>query len=215
MCGLASDSLAITGSGADGDPWQIESNAFIICTSVTRPSPPEMWQHIFETDTLRQRFWDGTNWVITAGNMPNVHLERQSALSVVTAIATDVPLTTEILDGDGFHAGTNAFVTVPAGLGGDYLIMAYGTYDLSATGYRDIFTVVGNNAPAPSQISTVHMGGYAIANTSLNGFPQARPHRLAAGATVTLRTQHTNGANLDLLFAVLALRMVRHVPSLA
>lgn len=34
-----------------------------VCTSTTRPNPPDVGQMIYETDTKVSRFWDGTAWV--------------------------------------------------------------------------------------------------------------------------------------------------------
>lgn len=105
-CGITSESLAITGSGSVGDPWHIESNAFIICTSATRPSPPELWQHIFETDTFLQRAWNGSAWVVVGGRMPQVQLSQTAAVSVNNnnVAGTVVPFDLEDFDDLNWHS---------------------------------------------------------------------------------------------------------------
>ncbi len=213
-CGITSESLTITGSGSNGDPWVVESNAFAIVTSITHPGSPFMWQHIFETDTGRIKYWDGTNWIWEAGNPPGCNLERQAALTIAHNTPTTVAIDAEIWDTDGFHTGTDGFATIPAGLGGDYLVTARARYVANATGTRNVRPLIANNATPPTQNNVQFAGGFLMENTANNGNVDAEPFRLEAGATVTLQTTQTSGADLDLSSAKLSLTMIRHIPSL-
>lgn len=43
--------------------WPAVTTGTIICTSTTRPSSPFVGQQIYEADTSRNRYWNGTSWV--------------------------------------------------------------------------------------------------------------------------------------------------------
>lgn len=214
QCAIESDSLTISGSGAQGDPWQIESNAFSIVTSATRPASPFTNQFIYETDTRRIRVWDGTYWRIVGGEYPEFDIQRQAALTISNDTTTTVTLPTEIVDSDGFHASSNGFITIPAGLGGVYQFSAAAGYDADGDGYRYlVLTIAGNTTPAAQ--NQPRAGGYQMTNTNNNGLHLVRSqYIIEAGATVTLSTRHNAGNALDLLTATFQGRMIRHMPEL-
>ncbi len=210
-CGVTSSSLVVTRSG---DTFGIESMAFGNYTSIPRPASPVQWQHIYETDTGRYRVWDGTYWVITGGSMPGFQLERQSLLTLTTAVEATVPLPTEIYDTDGFHTGSDGFATIPAGYGGDYIVIPGGVFAASAAGQRNIRYQIAGNSVTPTQNPTQWAGGWAMLATTNNGFVVPEIHRLEAGATLTLRAYQTSGGNLDLTLGSLKGFMIRHLPAL-
>jgi hypothetical protein len=214
QCAIESDSLVITGSGAQGDPWGIEANFVTICTSTTRPASPFTNQFIFETNTRRVAYWDGTFWRYVAGDLPEFNLQRQSTLSIPDDTTTTVTLPTEVVDTDAFHASSDdGFATIPTGLGGEYLLIASVNYAADADGYRHISLVVASNAGAPTQ-NLPRNGGFQMTNTNNNGLNIARYYTLEAGATVTLQTHHTAGSALNVATASLQGRMIRHQPEL-
>jgi hypothetical protein len=213
-CGLISNSLTITGSGAAGSPFQIETTMGQIVTSGTRPGSPINGMTIYETDTGRLVTYDGTNWVIMSGNMPRFKVEQQTAQSVPDNTGTTPALSTEIFDTDAFHTSTNGFVTIPSGMGGDYAIIGHGAWAGNATSYRLVQLLVANNAGAPTQNVLLNSGGYAMTATVNNGFAMPALFRLAAAATVTLRVFQLSGGALNLNSCLLEGWMVRHIPSL-
>jgi hypothetical protein len=212
-CGIVSDSLSVSLSG---DVFTIEALAFINVFSTTRPENPDIGQHIWELDTFRFFVWDGSDWVITGGVMPGVQLERTAAFSVPDdgSSYTTVTLPTEIIDTDGFHAGSNGFITIPTGLGGDYLANWNVTFDADDGGYRASNLLLAGNTGAPSQFANDRVGGWTPVATANNGYPGSRRLRLGAGATLTLQTIQTSGGALDVTQAHLSVTMLTHIPSL-
>jgi hypothetical protein len=215
-CGLVSNSLTVTGSGAPGSPFQIETNMGQIVTSGTRPGSPINGQGIYETDTQRLLVYDGTNWVIVAGDMPRFKVEHQTAQSIADlgGGGTAVVMSTEIYDIGGFHTGSNPSITVPAGMGGDYLLVTGGSWVASAAGYRLISMNVTNNAGAPVQNTTRRGGGSAMINTANNGQAAVMEYRLAAAAVVTVIVAQNSGGALNLNSISLEGQMIRHLPAL-
>lgn len=211
-CGITSSSLIVD---QDDGVFNIEAQAFVICTSLTRPASPTQWLHIFETDTGRQFYWNGTHWVWIAGNPPSFQIERQTPLSLVTSgTEQTVTLPTEVIDTDASHTGSDGFITIPATWGGDWVIFAHGQFDNSATGMRYVRLVVASNATPPVQNNNSRVGGYAMIDTVNNGFPYTDRFRLEAGATVTLRALQTTGGAFDIETAFLKGHLINHIPSL-
>ena len=212
-CALTSNSLTISGNGSAGMPWQVEAIQGQVVTSGTRPSSSINGTQIYETDTGRIVIYDGTNWVIKAGAMPSCKAEAQALQSIASGSAQPVALSTEIFDTDGFHTGTNAFMTVPSGLGGDYVCIGQGTWAANVNSYRVILLSVTNNAGAAVQNSSPRQGGHAMVST-VAGNSVSMVFRLAAAAVVTLQVIHAVGSPLDLSTATLEMHMLRHIPSL-
>lgn len=213
-CGIISNSLTVTGSGAAGSPFQLETLQGQVVTSATRPGSPTNGMGIYETDTQRLLVYDGTNWVIVGGDWPRFKVEQQVAQSIPNNTGTTIALSTEIYDVGGFHTSTNGFVTVPSGMGGDYVFHGDLTWPANASSYRSLTLSIGNNAGAPTQNVQHRQGGNAMINTSLNGNSVSFEARLAAAATVTAVVQQATGAALDLNTATLSGHMIRHIPSL-
>lgn len=212
-CGIISDSLTVSGSGAVGDPFQIESNAYAIVATTGDLPAGFVGQHAYVIATDRDYKYDGTNWVIVGGTMPRFSIEAQTAQSIATTATATPSLSTEIFDTDGFHASTNGFVTIPSGLGGDYLILAMARWAANATGYRLTFTQEANNTGVASQLDAA-AGGNQMENTVNNGHTISNIVRLRAAATVTLNVVQTSGGDLDLNQAFLKGFLLTHIPSL-
>jgi len=211
-CGIVSDSLTITGSGAPGNPYRLETNAFSVVTSVTRPASPFVGQFIWETDTQRQLVWTGADWLIVAGAFPAWNLVRAHSemTSCPNTTTTAVPLPSEIEDSDGFHTGTTAVVTIPAGYGGDYQVSASITYADGGSGHRQTVITVAGNATTPLEHTSV--ASYVVstnANTNVS-----KRVRLEAGATLTLNAYQSSGSALNIAGAWFTGTMVRHLPTL-
>lgn len=211
-CGIVSSSLTVTGSGAFGDPYHLETNAFAIVTSSTRPTGFN-GQHIYETDTDRDAVYDGTNWVYI-NNLPQFQIEAQAAQSIPNNTATVPALGTEVADTDGFHTGTDGFVTIPSGRGGRYNLWCHGLWAADATSFRSIRPTIANNTGPPTQNTDIRIGGMAMISTPLNGFPVSTSMLLRAGATVSLTVLQVSGGALDLTACSLKGIMTHHRPDL-
>lgn len=212
-CGIVSDSLTVSGSGAAGDPFQIESNAFAVVATTGDLPAGFTGQHAFVIATGRDYRYDGTNWEIIS-NFPEFQIEAQSAQSIANNSEATATLGTEVTDTDGFHTSTNGFITIPSGMGGRYVLLVQGQFAGSSTGYRYMRPLVANNAGAATQNNGDRLGGYQMEATVTNGFTAVTTHLLAAAATVTCRVFQNSGGALDLNAASLKGFMVRHIPSL-
>jgi hypothetical protein len=213
-CGIYSNSLIISGSGGQGDPWQIETNAFQVVTSSTRPAGPVAGQSIYETDTKRYVVYDGTNWVIMAGQMPGcTAYTTGGAQSSTNAVIADASLVSETYDIGGFHTGTNAFFTVPAGMAGDYAMAGWVKFGpAGVAGQRTVLLALTSNG---SQVNPLPRStNYPSVNTANSGVTITSTLRLVAGAVLTLQGYQDSGTSAGLTDAILSLDMIRHIPSL-
>jgi hypothetical protein len=217
-CGIVSDSLTVTGSGAPGSPYRLETNAFSIVTSLTRPLTPTVGQFAWETDTQRQVVWTGADWLIVAGAMPGWNVTRKSSdavLPVLDSISTDVPFLNEVEDSDVFHTGTAAAVSIPASLGGDYIVSAGVQFSGGgATGYRLLVIDPTLNTSQANEADTIRSWAPAGVSTSNQFLSVTKKVRLEGGATVLVRVFQSNGTSIDVLRAYFTGAMVRHLPTL-
>jgi hypothetical protein len=212
-CGIVSASLVVTGSGAQGDPYKIESTAFAVVTSSTRPGAPFVGQSIYETDTKRYLVWDGTFWVIMAGQFPGCSaFITTGSQSLTTATTTTLNLATESYNIGGLHAGTNGFFTIPTGMAGDYTFAGWFRCASNVVGQRTIIPVISSNG---SQVnSLLRSTTFPDEATTNSGVSASGTLRLVAGAIVTLQGYQTSGGNLICTDAMMSLDMIRHIPSL-
>jgi hypothetical protein len=215
-CAIQSSSLQVSGNGGEGNPYVLETNAFATVTSSTRPATPSTWQHIYETDTSRHLVWDGTYWQIIGGKFPAFNLIRRPSdgyMELATGqVPTAVGLPSEVLDTDGFHTSTNGFITIPAGLGGHYLIGGHTSrWDAQDVGYlTTVLTITSNTAIL--EVADVMVGGFAPIATSNNGHALSKLLLLRGGAVVTLGAFTNIAEPWNLLEASLWGHMVRHAP---
>lgn len=212
-CAITSTTLSITGSGATGDPYSINSNAFALCLSSARPSSPALGQFIYETDTGRTLVFNGSNWIWQNGNTPRFQVEQQVVQSIPNNVGTPPVLATEVFDTDAFHTGTNGFVTIPSGWGGDYQFWANTVWATDATSYRHVNLIVTNNTGVAAQ-NSIRQGGFAMINTANNAVAVSGIYRLRAAAIVTLNVTQATGAALDLSTCSFKGALITHIPTL-
>lgn len=75
-----------------------------VCTSGTRPGSPSTGDVIFETDTGRVRLWNGTVWLLVAGQMQRVKTQRLTTQNATNATFTDISWTSaDTYDADNLH----------------------------------------------------------------------------------------------------------------
>jgi hypothetical protein len=206
--------LTISGSGGQGDPLQLETNAFQVVTSSTRPAGPTTGQSIYETDTKRYLVYDGTFWVIMAGSMPGcLAYVAAGSQAVLTAANTDINLPTERYDTDGFHASTNAFLTIPSGLAGDYYLSIGAHTSGNAVGQRTVSHGVTSNGALGN--GALYRGSIFPSNSTANAWVNSSgTFRAVAGCVITISLYQDSGSTLTIPDAYLGLDMVRHIPSL-
>lgn len=55
----------VDGNAPSATTWNanVRDQLFVICTSSTRPTSPTTGRHIWETDTLKSYFYNGSSWV--------------------------------------------------------------------------------------------------------------------------------------------------------
>ena len=101
---------------------------------------------------------------------------------------------TDIFDTDGFHdpASNDTRITIPAGLGGYYLISAKSTWNNSTNGRRIIYITKNNGAALTSSegFSTATNTVYPTSNTQVVA-------NLSAGDYVEVEIYQSSGGNLD------------------
>lgn len=127
-----------------------------------------------------------------------VEVKRNAALTVADAIATLVPFDTEISDSDGYFTPTSTAITVPAGLGGVYLISVEGIIPSGTLWTSFTLKINGAATAYPS-------GDMTAATSALGGI--TRLAVLAAGNTVTLEVLQNSGSTRTI--TVNAVRLLR------
>lgn len=118
--------------------------------------------------------------------------------AIATATLTAVLFNGETFDTDGFHDNvTNpSRMTVPAGLGGYYLLRGSGVWVANATGNREMFWKVNGTTFQPGSNRNGTLGGTDAVYMSAPTLVVL----LAAGDFVELFGYQTSGGNLDLAF---------------
>lgn len=141
-CGIVSASLTVSGSGALGDPYHLETNAFSTVTSSTRPGSPFVGQWIWETDTGRELVWDGTAWRLIGGTQAPVCIVRTSSpVSIAANASSTVSFDTDAYDPFNWHNPASNPTRVTPNLPGWYDVSwnavweaGGGTYTRTLTG---------------------------------------------------------------------------------
>ena len=109
----------------------------VVCTSTIRPTDVYIGMVIFETDTSNLRVWNGTVWDFVSGATAPYALASNPSNQTVTNGSTDViNFTTQQADTDGFHDGSSAKFTIPAGMGGMYAVSTVVNISPNASGRR-------------------------------------------------------------------------------
>lgn len=99
--------------------------AKVVTTAQQNALSPFEGQAIFNTDTNRYQFWNGTKWIIVT-NKPFIHAYRNTTMNVGNVAALVVPLQAVTKDTDTFWASSPnpSRITIPAGKDGTYLVIA-------------------------------------------------------------------------------------------
>jgi len=132
-----------------------------VCTSSTRPTTPYEGQVIYETDTDRTLFWNGSSWrfVNPVGTVPNFMVYLSGANGAVVNGATVAYNAVQYDDLNNVSAGV---FTVPSGQDGVYqLSVVANSYNIGTTGYFRIkiattgsLPVIWNGSQTPAQGGT-------------------------------------------------------------
>lgn len=140
-------------------------------------------QEYYDSTNLRLYLSDGTAWTVQPGSRVGGTWRRTTNLAVNNITLTAVTMTVEDTDPDGFGTATSSVFTVPAGLGGMYAVAGEVTYGVIALG-ANVLRLAFSTITDP----------YEFAGTGINGLQAATVTvPLAAGATITMSTYHTNG----------------------
>lgn len=121
---------------------------------------------------------------------------RTATQSINNTTETSVNFTSEEYDTDGFHDNStnNERLTIPAGLGGKYLINVGLGWDVSGTGYR--FTYIRKNG-------SVYIGSQQNTPNSADGYSYGTLtviDDLVAGDYVEVRVSHSKGSALNVAY---------------
>jgi hypothetical protein len=215
------DGSAWVGIGNSGDITEVQAGTGISVASGTGPIPvvTNTVATAFDAkgdliggtgaDTF-SRLAVGTNGqVLTADSTTATGLKWATASStpsfkgVYTYIASDSTLSnntstavtydTELFDTDGFHSTTTNKdrITIPAGLGGYYLVIYGAQWNGSTTGYRQT-TILKNNT------SNVLIHDYPGFTTGNNYIGKSTIVSLAAGDYINVSAYQNSGGSLAL-----------------
>jgi hypothetical protein len=135
-------------------------------------------------------------------SLPRCTATRTTTQSIANGVNTVVDLTSETIDSDGFHSTSSntSRITIPSGLGGDYLVTAAARFAANSTGRRfialykngtDVSPPVASGAMAIDLGTSAHMSLAALIN-------------LVATDYVELNVFHAAGVSLDLSNASLS-----------
>jgi hypothetical protein len=193
-CAFKSSSLEISGRGTADAPYQFNQpgGAFVgrffnfasaaERTSMVGVTPPTESDICYLRDTDRYEAYTGAAWVrinawTTTTGRTGVILRRVANQSFTSGVLAAISWDTEDFDSDGFIAVTATTITIPAGLGGIWTILA-----------RVAFAV---NARA--QIATPSFTfDDSASGDALTPSPSVTC-RLAAGDTVIVSAQQSSG----------------------
>ncbi len=121
-------------------------------------------------------------------------VKRAGAQTFTTGVQTSLTFDTEVFDTDGFHdnAVNPTRLTVPAGMGGTYLIGGSISWVGNATGIRALFVELNAGA-------LLNICGVIQEPEAANAINQALAtlYQLVAGDFVELRALQSSGGNLN------------------
>ena len=170
------------------------AGGIVICTSTTRPPSPHAGLTIFETDTLDERVWDGTIWRHVSGPGNPYALASIPSNQTVTNGSTDVVnFTTQEADTDGFHDGSSAKFTIPAGMSGFYTVSTVinTSANLSGRRYLGIYLGSAANYIVRNYMDPSGAGASHIMSASATAY-------IAAGTEVYCNYYQDSGASITI-----------------
>jgi hypothetical protein len=155
----------------------------VACTSTTRPTNPRDRLLIQETDTDRVWQNDAGVWQPVKGAFGGLWVSTGAILPT-----SEVPITwaTEAEDTDGYGAVGNPTITIPAALGGKYVVSAWVSCGTGFSASGAVKLMIGGSAGAVSCIPP----GAGDATVS-------RSFRLNGGTTVGLRVYNGHSATIS------------------
>jgi hypothetical protein len=118
---------------------------------------------------------------------------KLAAQTITTALSTAIEFNTESFDSDAFHDNTtnNTRITIPAAMGGYYMIGAQIEFTANATGDRRVF-IMKNGTSTLAQ-ETQLSNGASLANR----FVMSALVQLDATDYIETNVLQTSGGNLD------------------
>lgn len=169
--------------------------ATVICTSGSRPSgagAPIEGMTIFETDTDRFLIYNGTSWIrvgtISSAGWTGCQVSRVALQSIPSTTATAIAWDTQVTsDPDNFIVPTSATLTIPAGLGGLYMITVATNWSAGVGSLGAYVTI-----EVPAQAIIFHMG----ANATTGG--ASAVWILGAGNVVTSNVYHSAAGSISM-----------------
>lgn len=113
----------------------------IVCTSGTRPGSPNEGMMIYETDTDTYRGHDGSAWQeIFMLNPPRAEITRTGTQAIAHSTQTTVTWQSAVYNvRNMWNSGVNpSRLTIPAGMGGTYLIQVTLEYEVTNVAQDDV-----------------------------------------------------------------------------
>ena len=166
-----------------------------VCTSSTRPAAPYEGQLIYETDTDRFWFYNGSSWVWCGGKAPRVSVFRTAAQSVSTGSNTLLTWNSENVDTDSMHDNSTnpSRLTIPTGFLGRWRFDIGVTFAAAANGTRAAWITVNG---AGTRYGQPEVPGSSVASA---GLYISRELVLAVGDYVEVYCYQDSGGALNVL----------------
>ena len=129
-------------------------------------------------------------------SLPRVKATRAGVQSIGTGAWTVITWDAETIDTDAFHDNStnNSRLTIPTGLGGDYLLVAIGAFAANATGFRGLQV---NLNTTTANTSVLGYGGHEGFTGLLNMIRIIELVELSAGDWIVCQAYQNSGGNLD------------------
>jgi len=154
----------------------------------------------YNSATTKARLGIGANGTVlqSNGTVPfwadaeGCRVYKSSAMACAASTLTTIDaFDTETFDTDGFHTGTNGNITIPANMGGVYVIGAYGNFSAQATAnkLRHIEVLVGSTIIAAQDVAN---GGNDVMYLCLETV-----YQLSAGDVITMKAKQTSGSSVN------------------
>lgn len=135
----------------------------------------------------------GLKWAASP-NFVGCSLSKAGTQSLANATNTQITFASEFFDTDGFHSTTTNTerITIPAGLGGKYLLTGQIGYLSNSTGFRNlIFYYNGSTIAANTALVPIFGGDFTFSNSCVL--------QLNAGDYVTMNGYQTSGGSLNVI----------------
>jgi hypothetical protein len=130
---------------------------------------------------------------ISAPSLPRCRATRTANQSMPQS-QTAITLPTEDIDTDAFHSTSvdTSRITIPTGLGGDYMISAVATWESNATGWRQLVLLKNGSSINSEGVTQTAVSGI----TTRQSFTVMLP--LVAGDYIEAAANQNSGANRNI-----------------